>query len=107
MHFVPLVVVVLVFWILVFFLMFKAQGSSALDFFLGKRAPLPPNLGSWVDCGLDPSRGKIRQERWLLPEGQDDPSHLLLQVRFFDPTSGEVVEVLPQQRVKRGRSKSS
>jgi hypothetical protein len=103
---VPLVCVVVLFWLGVFYVALAAQGISAADFLWGRRVPLPTHLGRWVDVGVGVD-GRMRQERRLLPGGQGDPSCLILQVRFLDPKTGEIVAVLPEQREERRRSRSS
>ena len=102
----PLVCVVVLFWVGIFVVAFAAQGSSIADFLLGRRPPLPSDLGRWIDVGVQ-NDGRMRQERRLLPGGRGDPSCLILQVRFVDLDSGEIVAVLPERREARPRHRSS
>lgn len=102
MSFVPLVIVVVLFWVIVFYVIFTAQGLSVSDLLLGRKAPLPQDLGQWVETGVDDS-GRLRQERRLRPGGMADPSFLTLQVRWVDARTGEILEVLPEQREARRR----
>jgi hypothetical protein len=102
MRFVPLVAVVLLFWICVFYVGFKARGISVFDFLYGPREPLP-EIGAWREVARD--AGEVREERRLLPGGQTDPSFLILQVRFLDERSGDLLRALPETREARQRQK--
>ncbi len=103
MSFLPLAIVVLIFWGSVFFLAFRAQGASFLDFARGPRRPLPDDLGSWK--ATTRREGLLRQERRLLPSSDSDPSHLIVQVRWLNEESGEVVHVEPERRERRARGR--
>ncbi|HXS15976.1 MAG TPA: hypothetical protein VN764_02245 [Polyangiaceae bacterium] len=102
MSFVPLVLVVVLFWTGVFCVTLIALGSSASDLLWGRKAPLPEDLGQWIEAGVDGS-GRVRQERRLRPGDAADPSFLILQVRWVDARTGEILEVLPEQRERRRR----
>jgi len=93
----------LVFWAAVFGTFFTSQGTSALEFVLGRFEPPPEDLNTWRDLGIEQTSGLLRQERLLFPAGHQDGPVLLRQVRFRDPNSNEIVRVAPEERVRRRR----
>ena len=103
--FVPLVLFVLAFWAAIFLVAFKAQGSSLADFIWGPLVPAPPNLGMWSEPVMDERRGQLKEERWLLPAEGRSSSYLYLQVRYRDRATGEIVQVLSEERIKRKRAR--
>jgi hypothetical protein len=103
MDFVPLIAVVVLFWLLIFFVIFRALGISGTDLIRGSLQPLPADLGQWREPVVEVEGEPLRQERWLLPPGQENPSYFLVQVRFLDPETAEIVRVVPERRVPRPR----
>ena len=99
----PVIAVALLFWVCVFAVYFTSAGIAPSEFFLGRFEPLPADLGSWKKLGIDAQSGLDREERRLLPEGRRKASYLLLQVRYRDPTTGEIVRIDAERRVRRPR----
>lgn len=91
----------LLFWAAVFVIYFTSQGTTPLEFFLG-RYEVPPDLGQWRPTG-PLEQGLQREERYLLPEGRNRASHLLYQVRYREPTTLAIVRVEPERRLPRRR----
>lgn len=86
-----------------FGIFFASQGTSALEFLLGRYEAPPEHLNTWLDVGIEQPSGLLRQERLLFPPGRQEGRFLLRQVRYRDPSSGEIVRVDPEQRVPRQR----
>ena len=86
-----------------FAIFFTSQGTSALEFLLGRYEAPPDHLNSWRDAELEQSSGLLRQERLLFPAGRQDGPVLLRQVRYRDPISKKIVRVAPEERVRRRR----
>ena len=93
----------LVFWAATFTVFFTSQGSSVLEFLLGRYEAPPEHLNIWLDVGIEQPSGLLRQERVLFPPGRQDGPVLLCQVRYRDPTSKAIVRIAPEQRVRRRR----
>jgi hypothetical protein len=93
----------LVFWAAMFATFFTSQGTSALEFLLGRYEAPPDHLNTWLDIGIEQPSGLLRQERLLFPPGCQDGPFLLRQVRFRDPSSKQIVRVAPEERVRRRR----
>lgn len=93
----------LVFWAAMFTVFFTSQGTSALEFLLGRYETPPEDLNTWRDVGIEQPSGLLRQERLLFPDGRQDGPFLLRQVRYRDPSSNAIVRVSPEQRVRRRR----
>lgn len=92
----------LLFWVCVFLVVFTAQGTTPFDYFFGRYEELPPDLGVWKDFGIDSKTGLSREERWLLPGGQDS-ARLVRQVRYRNAVTHAIIEVEPEVRVRRRR----
>jgi len=103
---VAVVAMALLFWTCVFAAYFASRGVSPLDFFLGAREPYDRALSQWRSTGGDAPNGWLREERYLLPDGHANASHLEHQVRYRDPASGEITRVDPGRRVRRPRTRS-
>ena len=86
-----------------FGIFFTSQGTSALEFLLGRYEAPPGDLNVWSDTGIDQASGLLRQERLLFPPGRQDGPFLLRQVRYRDPRSKQIVRVAPEERVRRRR----
>lgn len=99
----PVVFVALLFWACVFMVYFATQGTTPLEYLLGRFEPLPPDLGRWKECGVDPATGLLREERVVLPGGKPSSGQLLHQVRFRDPETRSIERVGPEVRVRRRR----
>lgn len=93
----------LVFWAAGFGVFFASQGTSPLDFLLGHYETPPQHLNTWLDVGIEQPSGLLRQERLLFPPKRQNGPFLLRQVRYRDPTSGEIVKIAPEERVRRRR----
>ena len=99
----PVVLVALLFWGAVFAVYFAMQGTTVVEFLLGRYEPLPTDLGKWRELGANPKTGLLREERLLLPNGEPSSAWLLHQVRHRDPGTEDIVEVEPERRVRRQR----
>lgn len=86
------------------FFMSNVPGAKEERF--GRLPPLPENLGEWVQGGALDASGRIREERYLFQERTGlGEGKLILQVRYRDATSNEIVEVedervIPRRRIK-------
>jgi hypothetical protein len=94
----------LLFWVGVFTVVFAAQGTTPVEFFLGRHEPLPADLGMWKELGVDERVQLLREERSLLPPGRASAGYLLYQVRYRDPETRAIVRVEPERRVSRRRT---
>lgn len=93
----------LVFWAAMFAIFFTSQGTSALEFLLGRFEAPPDHLNAWRDVGIEQPSGLLRQERLLFPDGRQSGPIFLRQVRYRDPISKEIVRIAPEERVPRRR----
>jgi hypothetical protein len=93
----------LVFWAATFAIFFTSQGTSVLEFLLGRYEAPPDHLNTWLDVGIEQPSGLLRQERLLFPSGQKEGAFLVRQVRYRDPSSNQIVRVAPEERVRRRR----
>lgn len=99
----PVIFAALLFWAAVFAVYLTMQGTTPLEFLLGRYEPPPADLGTWRTLGPSAQTGLIREERLLLPHGQSNASWLVHQVRHRDPVTRAIVEVEPERRVRRRR----
>ena len=99
----PVVFCALLFWAAVFMIFFTAQGSSPVEFFLGRYEPLPADVGRWRDAGIEERTGLLREERLLLPGDNANASRLVRQVRYRDPVTRVIARAEAEQRVPRRR----
>lgn len=97
-----LVVVVAGFWLAIFGVFFLAQGVKVSDLWRGPLEPLPENLNQWREAPERSDEQLLAEERYLLPEGQGEEK-LLLQVRYRDRQTQQVVRVEPERVVPRAR----
>lgn len=87
---------------LAYILLFFSHVPGAKDERLGKLEALPADLGTWVRSG--DSDGLIKEERYLLADSSGvDQSKLLLQVRYRDAKTEEIVRVDPEKAYRRRR----
>jgi len=86
-----------------FAIFFTSQGTSALEFLLGRFEAPPDHLNIWRDVGIEQPSGLLRQERLLFPDGRQSGPVFLRQVRYRHPISNEIVRVAPEERVRRRR----
>jgi len=93
----------LVFWAGVFLVFFASQGTTPLEFLFGKFEPLPDDLNQWHEAGVEPGSSLVREQRLVLPAGRSDGPILLRQSRYRDPSTGQIVRVAPEERVRRRR----
>lgn len=102
------VFIALLFWFGVFAAYFTAQGTSLLEFLLGRYEALPIDLGEWrvspEEAPINPAW--LREQRFLLAEGRPNPGSLILQVRYRDRSTLEIVHSEPERRVSRRRVKA-
>jgi hypothetical protein len=99
----PVVLAALLFWGAVFAVYFAMQGTTVLEFLLGRYEALPTDLGKWRELGTNPQTGLLCEERLLLPNGEPNSGWLLHQVRHRDPATRDIVQVEPERRVRRIR----
>jgi hypothetical protein len=96
----------LLFWFGVFMVYFTSQGTTPLEFLLGRHEPPPADLGQWREIDGAGADGLLREERYLLPQGRPNAGHLLHQVRYRDPRTRDIVRVEPEQRIRRRRTRA-
>ncbi|HSC87541.1 MAG TPA: hypothetical protein VLC09_09740 [Polyangiaceae bacterium] len=88
----------------VYLTVFMSQVPGAKEERFGKLEPLPEHLGSWVRDERPDAAGRVRETRHLLEEKHGlGSSQLVLQVRYRDPATDEIVHVEPEQFVQRRR----
>jgi hypothetical protein len=81
---------------------------GAADERLGALEKLPDNLGSWVADAELSSDGLVRESRHLEPErGLFGRPKLLLQVRYRDPNTREILRIEPEVVVIRKRIRNA
>lgn len=90
---------------LAYILLFFSHVPGAKDERLGKLEELPADLGTWVQGTSDD--GLIIERRYLMadPSGLDEQA-LLIQVRYRDPDTSEIVRVDAEQKYRRRRVRS-
>jgi len=93
----------LVFWAATFSIFFTSQGTTLLEFFLGRYEAPPDHLNTWRDMGVEQPSGLLREERVLFPPGRQNGPVLLRQVRYRAPNSRQIVHVAPEERLRRRR----
>jgi hypothetical protein len=103
---IPVILYALLFWVCVFMVMFAAQGTTPLEFFFGRYEPLPGDLGTWREVGVDQGGRLLREERSLLAGGRVGARYLLHQIRYRDRVTRAIVRVEPERRVRRRRVSS-
>lgn len=87
-----------------YLLMFISHVPGAADERLGKLEELPLSLNKWVqDEGLTPD-GLVCERRHLMPE--PEAAKMVLQVRYRDPQTNDIVRVLADKTIKRRRHRS-
>jgi hypothetical protein len=94
--------------IAVYLLFILSQVPGAKEQRLGVLEDLPGDLGQWhVD--EKPVDGLVREVRHIFHDGSGllSQGKLVQQVRYRDPTSGEIVRVEPEEIIKRKRIKKS
>jgi hypothetical protein len=100
------VIAALLFWVAVFMIYFTSRGTSPTEFLFGRLEPPPETLGTWQEMGHDPETRLLREERYLLPNGDLGSAYLLQQVRFRDAITRSIVRTDPERRVRRRRASS-
>lgn len=71
---------------------------------LGALEALPPDLGKWIEGAEPGPDGLLREQRHLFQEATGlGAGKLILQVRYRDPSSREIVRVEPEQLIPRRR----
>jgi hypothetical protein len=92
----------------VYLLFIFSQVPGAAEQRLGVLEALPEDLGRWKSDD-EPQDGLVREVRHVFHEGSGllSSGKLVRQVRYRDPSSGEIVRVEPEEVVKRKRIKKS
>ncbi|MDX2052665.1 MAG: hypothetical protein SFV15_09760 [Polyangiaceae bacterium] len=95
-----------------YLIFFLSQVPGAAEDRLGVYEELPSELGKWkLETGTPEAleaeaNGRLREVRWFFEEAAlGGGGKLIQQVRFVDPKSREVLEVLPEIVIKRRRTK--
>lgn len=102
------IVVIAVLGIGIYLLFILPAVPGAVEERLGVLEPLPSDLGTWKNDDGSPDgqaaheRGEIRQVRTLYDENKD---RFIVQVRYRNRETDEIVRVEPEQIVKRKRVK--
>ena len=99
---IPVVAAALVFWVCVFMVYFTAAGTTPREFFLGAYEAPPPDLGHWKEVAVDVAAGLLREERYLLPDGERSRC-FVQQTRYRDQQTRKIVRIEPEKRVPRRR----
>ena len=109
----PAVVTLYVFLLIVgavgavaYLLLFFSHVPGAADERFGILEALPGKLGEWVVDEDNSPKGLILERRYLSadPSGAD-ATKLIIQVRYRDPVTGEIVRVDPEETYRRRRRK--
>jgi hypothetical protein len=88
-------------------LMFFSHVPGAKDERLGVLEDLPADLGTWIEEETDEA-GLIKEKRYLLADSSGvDLSRLVIQVRYKNPDTSEIVRVLPEQSYRRKRRRGA
>jgi len=82
---------------------FTAQGVSPIAFFAGRYESYDPSLAQWKEVSKDEQSGLVREQRLLLPDGKENASYLVLQIRYRDPETRQISVVEPARRIPRRR----
>jgi hypothetical protein len=85
---------------------FTSMSTTPLEFLLGRYAPPPPDLGVWRETGRTSREGWVEEERRILPAGKARAAYYLLQVRYREPSTRQIVRVVADVREKRPRVSS-
>jgi hypothetical protein len=99
---VPVVAAALLFWVCVFMVYFTAAGTTPREFFFGAYEAPPPDLGHWKEVAVDVVAGLLREERYLLPNGERS-RYFVQQARYRDRLTRKIVRIEPEKRVPRRR----
>ena len=93
----------LLFWGAVFIVFLTVQDTTPGEFLFGRYEPLPDDLGTWKERGVDATAALLREERFLLPAGNPNARRLLYQVRYRDPVTLAIARVDPERHIRRRR----
>lgn len=91
----------------VYLTVFMSHVPGAKEERFGTLEPLPDNLGQWIrDEQRDPE-GRVRETRHIFHEKTGfGGGELLLQVRYRDAESDEIVHIEPERVVPRRRQRA-
>lgn len=87
-----------------YLLMFMSHVPGAANERFGTLDALPSSLNKWVEDEALSSDGLVCERRHLMAE--QDASKMILQVRYRDPKSHEIVRVEAEQTIKRRRRRA-
>jgi hypothetical protein len=99
---IPVVAAALLFWVCVFMVYFTAAGTTPREFFFGAYEAPPADLGQWKEVALDVAAGLLREERFLLPDGERS-RYFVQQARYRDRRTKKIVRIEAEKRVPRRR----
>lgn len=87
--------------------LFLSHVPGAKEERLGVLEALPPNMGEWIEEPVPSEDGLVVEKRHLQPESSGfGGAKYLLQVRYRDPKTREILRVDPEQIIKRKRIRS-
>lgn len=90
---------------LAYVFLFFSHVPGAKDERLGKLEPLPDEMSQWVELGAHD--GLVKEERRLFADpGEMDQTKILVQTRYRDPETKEIVRVDPERTYRRKRIRS-
>lgn len=84
--------------------LFFSLVPGAKDERLGKLEELPAEIGKWVPAAERTEEGLIQETRYLSAEPSgSDPVKIIIQVRYRDPGTSDIVRVDPEKTYRRRR----
>jgi len=89
---------------LAYLALFMSHVPGAAEERLGKFEALPGRLNEWVQDDALSEDGLVCERRHLMPN--PSVNRLILQVRYRDPTTRDIVRVAPEVTIKRRRVRS-
>ena len=91
----------------VYLLFILSQVPGAKEQRVGVLEELPADLGQWKADESPNAEGLTREVRHIFSEGSGlfSSGKLVRQVRYRDPSNGEIVRVDPEEIIKRKRIK--
>lgn len=85
-----------------YLLLFFSHVPGAQEERFGTLEELPPKLGKWLKARKANSEGLVRERRRLLDEASAG-TRIIVQVRYRDPETNQIVRILPEKVVRRKR----
>lgn len=86
---------------LAYLALFMSHVPGAADERLGTLEPLPEKLNEWVEDQAQSADGLVCERRHLMSEPSS--GKMILQVRYRDPTSRDILRIEPERVIKRKR----